>query len=131
MLTLLKHHMLCALVAFCVSVMAASTVNAQGPQAPRRPAAAPSTKILKAFPVKTFLESIVAAPDGTFLVSSYLDGKIYRIDSHGGSTLFAQIDGTIAGLALQCPGELLVSGWAGGKEPAVFKVSEAGKPELL
>jgi sugar lactone lactonase YvrE len=130
MLTLLRRRTLYPLAAFCVVVMAASTVNAQGGQAPH-PAGAPSAKIFKAFPVNTFLESIVATPDGAFLVSSYPDGKVYRIDSRGGSTLFTQIDGTIAGLAFQCPGDLLVNGWAGGKEPAVFKVSKAGKPELL
>ena len=130
MLTLLKDHSLGSFVAFSLSIMAASTVNAQGHAAPR-PGEAVSAKILKAFPVKTFLESIVATPDGAFLVSSYPDGKIYRIDSRGESKLFAQIDGTIAGLALQCPGDLLVNGWAGGKEPTVFKVSKAGKPELL
>ena len=130
MLTLLKHHALCPLVAFSLFVMAGHTVNAQGRQASRG-GGAPSPKILKAFPVNTFLESIVATQDDAFLVSSYPDGKIYRIDSRGESKLFAQIDGTIAGLAFQCPGDLLVNGWAGGKEPAVFRVSKAGKPELL
>ena len=127
MLTVPKHLALCL---FCLSAMAESTVNAQGSQAPR-PVGAPTAKVLKAFPVDTFLESIVAASDGAFLVSSYPDGKVYKIDSRGESKLFAQINGTIAGLAFQCPGDLLVSGWAGGKEPAVFRVSKAGKPELL
>jgi len=130
MLTLLKDLSLGPFVAFSLSLMTASATNAQGPQAPSSSKTV-SAKILKAFPVKTFLESIVSTPDGSFLVSSYPDGKIYRIDSHGESKLFAQIDGTIAGLVFQCPGDLLVNGWAGGKEPAVFKVSKAGKPELL
>lgn len=88
-------------------------------------------RIVKAFPPKTFLESIVATPRASFLVSSYPDGKIYAVDPRGKTKVFAQIDGTIAGLAIQCPGDLLVNGWAGGKEPAVFHVSSDGKAELL
>jgi sugar lactone lactonase YvrE len=90
-----------------------------------------SARTVKAFPAKTFLESIVTTPQGSFLVSSYPDGKIYSVDPRGKTKVFAQIDGTIAGLAFQCPGGLLVNGWAGGKEPAVFHVSSDGKAELL
>jgi sugar lactone lactonase YvrE len=86
---------------------------------------------VKAFPPLTFLESIVTTADGSLLVSSYPDGKIYAVDTTGQSHLFAQVDGTIAGLAPECGGSLLVNGWAGGKEPAVYRVSSDGRAALL
>lgn len=82
------------------------------------------------FPVNTFLESVVVRPDGSLLVSSYPDGKIYAVEG-AEKRLFAQVGGTIAGLALQPDGTVLVSGWIDGKRPAVFRVSAAGKPRLL
>jgi hypothetical protein len=103
--------------------------------APAAPAEPPvqlvPTKILTQFAPQTFLESIVTTPQAGFRVTSYLEGKIYSVDSSGEAKLFAKIDGKIAGLALECPGELLVSGWANGRDPAVFRVMSDGKSELV
>src|SRR5579859_3081475 len=106
-------------------VLTLSLARAESPKAPV------AAKTVKAFPTKTWLESIAVGPKGTFFTSSYPDGNIYEIDSSGNSKLVAHVDGTIAGLAFQCPGDLLVSGWIGGKEPVVFHVSGDGKAEIL
>ncbi len=97
--------------------------------APRAPAA---SRIVTAFPAGTFLENVLALPDGALLVNSHLDGALYRIvPSTGERTLFAKLPGTIAGLAATDDGAFLVSGWLEGRQPAVFRVAAQGKSETL
>lgn len=84
------------------------------------------------FPAGTFLENVLAQPDGTLLVNSHLDGRIYRIDAASGrSTVFAQVPGTVAGLAAADDGDVIVSGWRDGKIPTVFRVTAKGTVETL
>ena len=78
----------------------------------------------------TFLENIAVDERGLF-VNSYLDGRIYRFDPRGVRSLWATIDGTIAGIALDPDGSAVVSGWIGGKEPAVFRVDADGHATTL
>lgn len=91
---------------------------------------APTTLIAE-FPKGTFLENIAVDGAGNLFINSYLDGKIYRIDSQGRRSEWANIDGTIAGIALNPDGSALISGWLKGKEPAVFMVDAQGRSELL
>ena len=83
------------------------------------------------FPAGTFLENIAIGEGGTLYVNSYLEGKVYRIASDGKPKLWASVDGTIAGIALNPDGSALLSGWIKGKVPAVFAVTAAGGTEVL
>jgi len=83
------------------------------------------------FPRGSFLENLAIDPQGTLFVTSYLDGKVYRIDSAGKPGVWASIDGTVAGIALNPDGTAVVSGWIKGKEPAVFLVDRQGRSEVL
>ena len=83
------------------------------------------------FPAGTFLENIAIGEGGTLYVTSYLEGKVYRIGSDSKPKLWASVDGTIAGIALNPDGSALLSGWIMGKVPAVFAVSAAGATEVL
>jgi sugar lactone lactonase YvrE len=97
-----------------------------------KPRALAAAHTVTAFPAGTFLENIVALPDGTLLVNSHLDGTIYRVAIAGGqASIFAKIPGTIAGISAADDGAFIVSGWADGKHPAVFTVSAAGQVETL
>jgi sugar lactone lactonase YvrE len=80
------------------------------------------------FPVKTFLENIAVADDGALFVTSLEDGVIYRVTPAGKKAVFARIPGKVAGIAFAPGGgSLLVTGWAGGNTPTVFRVTRGGK----
>jgi sugar lactone lactonase YvrE len=64
-------------------------------------------------------------------VTSLEDGKIYKIALDGAKSQFAKIEGKIAGIVFDRKGDLLVTGWAGGKTPSVFRVSASGAVETL
>ena len=83
------------------------------------------------FPKGTFLENLAIGADGTLFVTSYLEGRVYRIDAAGKTSEWTTIDGTIAGIALNPDGSAIVSGWIKGKEPAVFRVGPDGANEIL
>lgn len=83
------------------------------------------------FPVGTFLENIVVNDDGTLFVTSLEEGKIYRVTPEGKTSEFARIEGRIAGITLTRNGSLLVTGWARGDTPTVFRVSRRGVVETL
>ena len=83
------------------------------------------------FPAGTFLENIAIGEGGTLYLNSYLEGKVYRIGSDSKPKLWANVEGTIAGIALNPDGSALLSGWIKGKVPAVFAVSSAGGTEVL
>jgi sugar lactone lactonase YvrE len=91
---------------------------------------APTTTLAE-FPKGSFLENIAVDGQGRLFINSYLDGKIYRIDADGARSLWASIEGTIAGIALNPDGSAVVSGWIGGKEPAVFAVDPQGRSSVL
>jgi len=83
------------------------------------------------FPVATFLENIAVDDQGNIFVTSLEEGKIYKVTPDGEKSVLAQLDGQVAGLAFDRKGDLLVTGWAGGDTPAVFRVSPAGEVETL
>jgi hypothetical protein len=95
------------------------------------PVALAPTTTLAEFPKGSFLENVAVDGQGRLFVNSYLDGKIYRIEAGGAPNLWASIDGTIAGIALNPDGSAVVSGWIGGKEPAVFAVDAQGRSRVL
>ena len=83
------------------------------------------------FPPNTFLESIVVDEAGTLYITSYEEGKIYRIQSGAEPELFATIDGKVAGLEFTPDGGLLVSGWNREGASTLFSVSIAGEVKTL
>ncbi|MBC7807012.1 MAG: SMP-30/gluconolactonase/LRE family protein [Akkermansiaceae bacterium] len=88
-------------------------------------------KTVAEFPKNTFLENIVVDKSGTLFVTSFEDGKIYRVTPSGEKSEFAAVAGTIAGITFDRDGNLLVTGWAGKKTPSVFRVSPTGAVETL
>lgn len=90
-----------------------------------------SASTLAEYPAGTFLENIAVDRNNQLFVTSYPDGKVYRISLSGEKTLWATIDGTIAGIALDPDGSAFVSGWIKGKDPAVFKLDATGRHEVL
>lgn len=113
--------------------MAGAPAWAQGlpPIYERTPVDIQSASIVAELPAGTFLENIAIGDGGTLYVTSYLEGKVYRIGPGGQPRLWASVDGTIAGIALNPDGSGLLSGWVKGKEPAVFAVSATGQTEVL
>ena len=83
------------------------------------------------FPPNTFLESIVVDEAGTLYITSYEEGKIYRIQSGAEPEVFATIDGKVAGLEFTPDGGLLVSGWNREGASTLFSVSIAGEVKTL
>lgn len=89
------------------------------------------TTVVSEFPKGSFIENIALDDNGTAFVTSYLEGKVYRIDGNGTRSVWTAIDGTLAGIALNPDGSAVLSGWIKGKEAAVFWVSAAGRSEVL
>ena len=96
----------------------------------REPANSPPmrlrARVVASFPVGTFLENIVIGAKGDAFVTSYLEGRIYRIAPSGARSIFATFPGTIAGIVRRPVGGFLVAGWRDGTVPSVFHVSEEG-----
>lgn len=87
------------------------------------------------FPVGTFLESIVALPDGAVLFNDHEAGSVHRLRPGGGAPeQVARVAGKLAGLAPlpSDDGALLASGWAADGAAAVFRIGRDGAAaELL
>lgn len=97
----------------------------------RTPVEIKAASTVAEFAAGAFLENIAIGDAGTLYVNSYLEGKVYRIGSDGRPKLWASVDGTIAGIALNPDGSALLSGWIKGDVPAVFAVTAAGDTEVL
>lgn len=90
-----------------------------------------SAETIAEFPINTFLENIAVDKKGSLFTTSLEDGKIYKIAPNGAKIEFAKIEGKIAGIIFDRKGDLLVTGWAGGKTPSVFRVSATGTVETV
>ncbi len=88
-------------------------------------------KTIAEFPKNTFLENIVVDESGMMFITSFEEGKIYRVTPTGEKSEFAAIPGTIAGITFDRKKNLLVTGWADKKTPSVFRVSPSGTVETL
>jgi hypothetical protein len=115
------------------ALAAGASAWAQGlpPLYDRTPVEIRSASTLAEFPAGTFLENIAIGAGGALYVNSYLEGKVYRIGPDRQPRLWASVDGTIAGIALNPDGSAILSGWIKGKEPAVFVVTAEGRTEVL
>lgn len=95
------------------------------------PEAIVSAQTVAEFPVNTFLENIAIDHAGEMFVTSFEEGKIYRVTSTGTFTELATIAGNAAGIAVNRQGNLLVAGITDDKTPAVFQIDYSGTVELL
>jgi putative intracellular protease/amidase len=83
------------------------------------------------FPIQTFLENIVIDGQGTIFVTSYEEGKVYRVMPNGNCTEFSSIDGNIAGIAIDRAGNILIAGSVNGKTPTIFRIDPTGTVESI
>lgn len=88
-------------------------------------------KTIAEFPVNTFLENIAIAPDGTIFVTSYEEGKVYRLTPDGEKKDFARIEGNVAGIAIEANGNILIDGALNGKIPTVWRIEQNGNLEAI
>jgi hypothetical protein len=119
--------------ALLAALTAGASAWAQGlpPIYERTPVAIQPATTVAEMPAGTFLENIAIGEGGTLHINSHLDGKVYRMGADRQPRLWARVDGTIAGIALNPDGSAIVSGWIKGKVPAVFMVNAAGRAEVL
>jgi putative intracellular protease/amidase/sugar lactone lactonase YvrE len=87
-------------------------------------------QVITEFPVNTFLENIAIDAQDTIFVTSYEEGKIYRITSSHKRSEFASIDGTMAGLVVDRAGNLLVAA-IDRKMPKILRFDASGRVETL
>jgi putative intracellular protease/amidase/sugar lactone lactonase YvrE len=92
----------------------------------RTPFAIAPSQIITELPVNTFLENIAIDVQGTLFISSYEDGKIYRVTSSGERREFASIDGNVTGVVVDRTGTLIVAGALDGKIPTIFRIDPTG-----
>jgi sugar lactone lactonase YvrE len=115
----------------CAWLPAAALAQSLPPIYERTPVEpAPASTVVE-FPKGSFLENIAADGRGRLFVTSYLEGKVWRVEADGRRSVWADVPGTVAGIALNPDGSAVLSGWIGGKEPAVFSVDAQGRCEVL
>jgi len=80
------------------------------------------------FPAPTFLENIAVDDDGELFVTSYEDGRVYRVSPRGEVVLLAQVAGNVTGIGFATGGDLLVAGTL-GKLPVLYRMGRDGTVE--
>jgi hypothetical protein len=90
----------------------------------------PATQIAD-FPTNTFLESIAVSEDGTLFFTSYLDGKVWKMQADESPTVHTVISGKAAGLVFTPDNNLLLSAWNEQNMPTVFLISPQGNATVL
>ncbi|UBF28825.1 DJ-1/PfpI family protein [Kovacikia minuta CCNUW1] len=89
------------------------------------PEAIAPAQIIAEFPVNTFLENIAANEQGDLFVTSYEEGKIYRVTPAGKVEEYASIGGNLAGIAFEPEGSLLAAGTV-DQTPVVYRIDQTG-----
>lgn len=97
----------------------------------RTPEAIAPTQVLAEFPPHTFLENIAIDPQGTIFVTSYEEGKIYRITPSGECKEFANINGNVAGMVVDRLGNLVVAAVIDSQGSAIVQIDATGVVETL
>jgi putative intracellular protease/amidase/sugar lactone lactonase YvrE len=95
------------------------------------PEALASAQTIAEFPIQTFLENIAINAQGTIFITSYEEGKIYRVTPNGDRTEFASIDGNVAGIAIDRAGNVLIAGSVNGETPTIFRIDPTGTVESI
>ena len=97
----------------------------------RTPDAIAPTQVLAELPAHTFLENIAIDSQGTIFVTSYEEGKIYRITLNGERKEFASINGNVAGVVIDRLGNLLVAASINSQGSAILQIDATGVVETL
>lgn len=87
------------------------------------------TQVITELPINTFLENIAIDAQGTIFVTSYEEGKIYRITSSDECSEFAKINGNVAGVVVDRAGNLLVAAAIDRKTPTILQIHSTGVVE--
>jgi putative intracellular protease/amidase/sugar lactone lactonase YvrE len=104
------------------------------------PEAIASAEVIAEFPINTFLENIAISAErdsegtevqGSIFVTSYEEGKIYRMTPSGERSKFASINGNVAGIVIDKSGNLLVAAAVDGKIPTILRIDSTGIVEHL
>jgi putative intracellular protease/amidase len=115
--------------------IALSLINALNHQLPaifdHTPEAIAPIQVIAEFPVNTFLENIAFNSEGTIFVTSYEEGKIYRITSRGERSEFASINGNVAGIVVEPTGNILVAASIDCQTPTILRIDSSGVIEKL
>jgi hypothetical protein len=111
---------------FLVALVGLVGVNAYGFQLRAAPNDIRSTRILAMFPANTFLENIVAMPNGDLYVDSYPDGIVYRVKPDGTYAVFCRTGGKIAGIQAGPNNGFVVAGWSAEGKACVFEIASDG-----
>lgn len=98
-----------------------------------------SAEVVAEFPINTFLENIAISTrnsegtdvQGSIFVTSYEEGKIYRVTSSGERGEFAHINGNVSGIVVEQSGNLLVAASVDGKTPTILRIDLTGAVEHL
>lgn len=96
----------------------------------RTPEAIAPAQTIAEFPVNTFLENIAIDAQGTIFVTSYEEGKVYRVMPNGNHAEFAHISGTVAGIAIDRTGNILIAG-VNGQTSTIFRIDLTGTVESI
>lgn len=88
-------------------------------------------QIIAEFPVNTFLENIAVDTEGNLLITSYEEGKIYRVTTTGDITEVANTNGNAAGIVVDHQGNLLVAGATHDKIATVFRIDHNGTVDSI
>lgn len=94
------------------------------------PAAIVPSQIIAEFPVNTFLENIAVDAQGHLFITSYEEGKIYRV-TNGEIAEVANVNGNAAGIVIDDRGDLLISGATQEKVATVFRIDLNGTVESI
>lgn len=88
-------------------------------------------KAIANFPPNTFLENIAVDPEGSLFITSYEEGKVYRVTTTGEITEIANVNGNAAGIVVDPQGHLLVAGATQEKVGTVFRIDRNGIVESI
>ncbi|UBF28732.1 hypothetical protein K9N68_13320 [Kovacikia minuta CCNUW1] len=95
------------------------------------PTAIAPARTIASFPLNTFLENITVDVEGNLFITSYEEGKVYRVTLDGAIAEIANINGNAAGIVVDSQGNLLVAGATEEKIATVFCITENGNIETL
>lgn len=94
------------------------------------PIALVSAQSIATFPVNTFLENLAIVPTGELFITNHEIGEIVKLDRGNELTIYAKLDGKVAGIALISEDRFLVNGWNAEGIPFVAILSN-GEVQVL
>lgn len=94
------------------------------------PEALVPAEVVAEFSINTFLENIAINSSGSVFITSYEEGKIYRMTPSGERSEFASVHGNVAGIVVDQAGNLLVAASVNSetdsKTPTILGIDSSG-----